>query len=350
MSSSGSASASVARVVSVPPARSVDSGDMPSFKPAYLIHGDDHGRIAERRSKLRTVAEAQSGEGGVELLEGEAASPDATVAALCAMSLTGGRRFVIVDGAERWKASDTEELEMLIVDLPPDTTLAIFAREDGRMKVPKAILDAVKKADGVVQEEAKVKPWDLPDWVRARGAELGIKLEPLAAKALVQIVGDRQQRLLRELEKIALSLEPDSNVDEDTVIELAAGSAERKAWTLSDALIGGQSRRAAMIWVELESQGERAGALVGLGARRLRDAISVAQRLDAGESPAEVRSSLRMPPKAADAFIREVGQTDIETLRDRLTALAVLESDTRGGGRPMSEQTAAARALARMFS
>ena len=26
---------------------------MPSFKPAYLIHGDDHGRIGERRARLR---------------------------------------------------------------------------------------------------------------------------------------------------------------------------------------------------------------------------------------------------------------------------------------------------------
>ena len=26
---------------------------MPTWKPAYLIHGDDHGRIAERRASLR---------------------------------------------------------------------------------------------------------------------------------------------------------------------------------------------------------------------------------------------------------------------------------------------------------
>ena len=30
---------------------------MASFKPAYLIHGDDHGRIAERRNRLRAIAE-----------------------------------------------------------------------------------------------------------------------------------------------------------------------------------------------------------------------------------------------------------------------------------------------------
>ena len=43
----------------------------PSFKPAYLIHGDDHGRIAERRARLRELAESISGAEGVELLEGD---------------------------------------------------------------------------------------------------------------------------------------------------------------------------------------------------------------------------------------------------------------------------------------
>ena len=49
---------------------------MPAFKPAYLILGDDHGRIAERRAKLRALAEAESGAGGVEVLEGDACTAD----------------------------------------------------------------------------------------------------------------------------------------------------------------------------------------------------------------------------------------------------------------------------------
>ena len=53
---------------------------MPAFKPAYLIHGDDHGRIAERRRRLRELAEEQSGAQGVELFEGDAATPEASPA------------------------------------------------------------------------------------------------------------------------------------------------------------------------------------------------------------------------------------------------------------------------------
>ena len=75
---------------------------MARFDPAYLIHGDDHGRIAERRARLRALAESESGVGGVELFENEAATPEAVAFALDSMTFAIGRRFLIVEGAERW--------------------------------------------------------------------------------------------------------------------------------------------------------------------------------------------------------------------------------------------------------
>jgi isopentenyl phosphate kinase len=55
-----------------------------SFRAAYLIHGDDHGRIAERRAKLRAMAERSAGTAGVEIYEGDACSPGAIAGALSA--------------------------------------------------------------------------------------------------------------------------------------------------------------------------------------------------------------------------------------------------------------------------
>src|SRR3954453_10073218 len=85
-------------------------GTVPTFKPAYLIHGDDHGRISERRARLRAIAEAESGTGGVEVFEGDAASPEIVALALSAMTFAMGRRFLIVDGVERWKDADVEAM------------------------------------------------------------------------------------------------------------------------------------------------------------------------------------------------------------------------------------------------
>ena len=190
---------------SIAPSRpGLDSIPMASFKPAYLIHGDDHGRIAERRNRLRALAEAESGAQGVEVLEGDGATPEAAAAALNAMTFAIGRRFIIVDGAERFKEKELEPLEAAMAEMPPDTTVAFFAREEGRVKAPKRLHDAVKQAGGDISAQANVKPWELPKWVIARARELGIQIEPDAARALVAHVGERQQRLLRELEKLAL--------------------------------------------------------------------------------------------------------------------------------------------------
>src|SRR4051812_24283237 len=184
-----------------PPRPRLDSSPMATWKPAYLIHGDDHGRVAERRASLRARAEAESGAGGLEVIEGDASTPEAVGLALSAMTFAMGRRFVVVDGVERWKPADVDRHVLpALADLAPDTTVAFFAREDGRAKVAPSLPKAITKAGGDVVEHATVKGRDLPKWVQAEAQRLGIELEPGAAQVLVAQVGDRQQRLLRELE------------------------------------------------------------------------------------------------------------------------------------------------------
>jgi DNA polymerase III subunit delta len=320
---------------------------VPAFKPAYLIHGDDHGRIAERRARLRALAEAESGSAGIEVLEGEAASPDTVAAALSAMTLGTGRRFVIVDGVERWREGDLDEIQTVLGAMPPDTTVAFFAREDTRAQAPKLLHEAVGRAGGDVSTEQTVKPWELPKWVAARARDLGLEPDAGAAKALVQRVGERQQRLLRELEKLALSLGPGGKFAGEQLDELAASSAERKTWSLADALVAGDGPAATRIYLELRAQGERLTGLLYQMARRLREALDVADRLEAGESAAQVRRGLRMPAKAAERFVADVERTDRDALRRALEHVADLELDSRGG-RAVPDDTAALRTLLRV--
>src|SRR6185436_7999171 len=125
------------------------------------------------------------------------------------MTFAMGRRFLIVDGVERWKAADVALVVPALADLPPDTTVVFFGREEGRTKVPDGLAEAVRKAGGDVSQEQNVKPWELPKWASAQAAQLGLDLHPSAARMLVQHVGERQQRLLRELEKLALEFGAD---------------------------------------------------------------------------------------------------------------------------------------------
>lgn len=321
---------------------------MPAFKPAYLIHGDDHGRIGERRARLRELAERESGAAGVELLEGDAATPENAAAALSAMTFALGRRFVIVEGVERWKEDEVKQhLVSLLKDPPPETTVAFFAREEGRARVPAVLAKAVEKAGGDVAAEKMRKGRELPRWLRGEAARLGLALDDTGARALVAQVGERQQRLLRELEKLAIDFGPGAALTVEEVEEAAAHSSERQVWGLVDALVGRDATAATRAYLQLRAQGEALDRLAPLAVRRLRDVLAIAVCLQAGETPAQLRSSLRMSPYAADRRIAEARDSDIDTLRRAVEGLADLEATRRSSPR-LDDDTLALGTIARI--
>jgi DNA polymerase-3 subunit delta len=308
---------------------------MADLKPAYLIHGDDHGAVAERRAGLKALAEQQGDAGSVEVLDGEAGTPAGVALALSVMTFAIGRRVIVVDGVERWKQGEVEQhLTSAMGQMPPETTVALFAREENRSKAPAAVHDAVKRAGGQIVAQTTVKPWELGKWAREQATRMGIALDAAAANALVAQVGGRQQRLLRELEKLALEVENEGDTQRVSVQDIdrrAAHSAEWRSFALADALVGGDIAQATLAYLRVRRQGERLAGLTYLMAQRVREALAVALRLQAGESVADVRRGLRMPPRAAERFVADVAKTDPDRLKKALGVLADMELDSRGG-------------------
>ncbi len=319
-----------------------------AWKAAYLIHGDDHGRITERRASLRARAEAESDSGGIELFEGDDAVPEAVANALCAMTFATGRRFLVVDGVERWKDDAVKKhLVGVLASVSPDTTVAFFGREDGRAKVPASLAKAVAAAGGVVRAETAVKGREMIPWVRGEAGRHGIELDGVAAATLVAEVGERQQRLVRELEKLALYHGRGARLGEEEVRVLAAPSSETQIWGFVDAVAGGDGRRAVREYLTLREQGESLPRLVPMIAKRVREVLGIAQKLAAGEAPAQIKAGFKGSPWAADKRIKEARGADPQRLRLALETLADLELDTRGGS-TLDQETSALLAIGRI--
>jgi DNA polymerase-3 subunit delta len=315
---------------------------MPAPKPVYMVCGDDRDKIDAWRFRVRDRAEAEGGPGALEAFDARSSHPEEIAAALSTLSLGAADRYLLVDGAETWKAASLGPLELALADMPSDTCLVLIAGG----KVPDRLIKAVRSAGGEVREYAGPKPWEMPRWAVARAAEHGLRLDLEAAKALVSVVGDRRpERVARELEKLALAAHPLGELSAEQVVRMAASEAVTGAYDLADALVAGERATAFAIAEEL-GRDERPTRLVFTIVRRLREVHRAAGLVERGASEKQVGSALRIPPWAAKRTVARARKADRHALERTLCAFAELEVDTRAGA-GLDEDTAFSLALAR---
>jgi DNA polymerase-3 subunit delta len=316
---------------------------MAALKPAYLICGDDDPKIDAWRARVRHRAEDENGPGALETFAAPADPPEAVAIALTTLTFATGDRYLLADGVESWKAGDLDPLERELKAIPEGTVLVLIARG----KPPARLVKAIEKAGGEQREYAAPKPWQMPKWAAERAREEGLHLDQEAAKALVAVVGPRQQRLTREIERLAILAHPHTQLNADQVTRLAAGEATQQVYDLADALVAGDVGASLGFAERLTSGEDRPAKLVYPIVRRLRDVHRAVELLDAGVPEGKVASAMKMPPWAAKRTLAQARKADRDALGRALCAFADLEIELRGGGGGLDEDTAFTLTLAR---
>jgi DNA polymerase III subunit delta len=237
------------------------------------------------------------------------------------------RRYLLADGIERWRDKQLAPVVEALGELPPDLTLVLICRDKPAAKLVKA----VKAAKGEVHEFEAPKARDMPRVLVAEAQRLGFRLEPAAARMLVERMGANPVRLHTELERLVLWAGEGGEVGLPDLEAMVTDTSETAVWTLSDALIEGDAAAALRIGERLIAQGENVTGLIYGLASRLRSACAAAAQLEEGIPPKQVESSLKMHPYAAKQLVRRLGDTDLASLRMAMEALADLELWCRGG-------------------
>jgi DNA polymerase-3 subunit delta len=297
----------------------------------YLIAGTDGAKIDATRARLRARAEREAGAGALEVFEpGEGKGmPDheALLAAIPAMSLMDSRRYLLADGVERWRDRQLEPVTAALAELPPDLTVVLIARG----KVPAKLLKAAKAAQGEIHQFEAPKAKEMPRLLVADAQRLGFRLDPVAARMLVDRMGISPVRLQHELERLALWAGEGGQVSAADLEAMIADTSEAAVWSLSDALLERDSAAALRIGERLIDQGENVTGLIYGLASRLRSACAAAGQLAEGIPPKQIESSLKMHPYAAKLLVGRLRNAEVADLRAATEALADLELWCRGG-------------------
>jgi DNA polymerase-3 subunit delta len=310
-------------------------------KNLFLVQGDDEVKVDGWRRRVHDRAAADP-ESSMETFPEQTAAEE-VVAAMTAMTLGIGRRWMLVEGAERWKDKDVQAVADALAGLPPDTTAVLVAtgKVDQRKggPAPAKLVKAVEKCGGEVKTFKAPTTARYAPWAAEQGKKVGLTLSPDAAQALVDRVGEtedrpprlRERRLMRELEKIAVYAPDAGRVDLDTVEQLTASDVEARVHQLADALVEGNTAAALRLAEDLRDRGtEMMHILFGL-LRKVRDTRRVWALLEEGASSQEVAAALRVPPFIAKRIMAQAQRTDGARLERLAAALADLDYGVRGG-------------------
>lgn len=301
------------------------------MKPAFLIAGDDEAKISAARRRLRARAEAEGGAAALQVFEpaeGRGAPPAAElIAAIPALSLTPGRRYLLADHVERWSDADQAAVIEALGALPGELTVVLIAHGKHGAKLSAA----VREAGGEVLSYDLPRARDLPRRLVADAAERGFNLDPAAARMLVQRMGASPLRLSAELDRLALWAGEGGEVGVADLEAMVCDTSEVAAWSLSDALLEGNPAQALAISERLLAQGEGVTGLVYALASRLRKANAALEQLESGTPPKQIESGLGMHPYAARQLLARLKDCSPEQIREATATIADLEVWCRGG-------------------
>jgi DNA polymerase-3 subunit delta len=318
---------------------------MAELKSAYLFTGDDEVKIDQARKRLAARAEA---DGAIlEPLSGDACTPQNFAAVLTSPTLLPGKRIVLADGVENWRAADVGPAADAINALA-DGHIDAVAVLVCRKKPLKAITDAVAAVGGQAQEFKPPSARELPGWLETQAKTFGVEIDTAAARLLIELVGEPQKsvpvskkwspkrRLLSELEKLAIYAGPGGTISVDDVAQLGSGEASAGIFVLTDAAVGGDSAVATRTAEQLIAAGEPPQRIVAMLARSFGQAQSVAALQDAGRS-GDIAEELKINPYVLKKLAAQARERGGASLRDALVEIARLDSAVKGGSALDSE-------------
>jgi len=181
----------------------------------------------------------------------------ALVSELKSYPMMAEKRVVILKEAQDLKQFD--ELESYF-ESPLETTVFVVCHKYKAFDARKKALKSASK-NGVVFKSDKVKDYQLSDWIQTYVKSLGYGITSKAGMLLAEFLGNDLGRIVKEIEKLALLIEPGTTINDIHIEENIGISKDYNIFELTNAIAAKDSVKAFKI-VQYFEYNPKAGELV----------------------------------------------------------------------------------------
>jgi DNA polymerase-3 subunit delta len=303
--------------------------------PLYLIVGEEDLLRDSAIAALKATVLGDGGDFNYDLFYGDEASGAEILTCASEIPVFAERRLVIVKGAEKLSARESEALLAYLKD-PVETTTLVFATHklDGRLKFSQALARGAITIDCAPLRDAQLSPW------LARDAErLGLRLDDSAAQLLKEVSGGSLYSVRRELEKLAAYVPAGRPVAGSDVQALRGMEAGASVFDLTGAIADADHGRVLSILARNLEAGEAPLRILGSLAWQYRRVWKTKELLQTGGREGEAARNLRVDPLHVRAFLGRFSDRHLQAaLQLFLEADARLKGGSSGHPRIIMER------------
>jgi len=302
----------------VTPGDAVGQARQGRLLPVYLVAGEERLLRDDVVSALREASLA----GGVAAFNEDRFTAgevdvEAVISAARTVPMMARRRFVLLRGAERWEAKETETSPFdRLADYaasPVDSTCLVItaSKVDGRRK----LAVAARKQGFLVTCDA-LDDRALPRWIAERFAAKGHAIEREVADLLAALAGPGLSAVDDAVERLSLYVGPGAPIAEDAIAASVARVRTDDTWALVDAVGARDLGRALRTLADAYDPRERGLPLLGALAWSIRQLARYKASVDSGATADEAarRAGVFQPGRARDlaAKVRAVRAKEVE--------------------------------------
>ncbi len=289
----------------------------------FLFTGENAFALRQEKSRWVVQFTAKHGAENALQIDGSSVSLRAFLDEVSASPFIAGKRLVVVQGVPRLSK---EEMQVLLQSVHPDCVLLFTdPAPDKRLGGLKHLLTIA-----TVKEFAPVRGKMLQEWMQRECAQRGSALEPAAADLLLQTVGENQDMLVQELDKLALT---GKSISSEHVRLLAVPSGDQEVWHFTTLMANGDLPGALRYAQTLLRAGEDSHSLWNFLLWLTRCLAAVALCAAEGQrNPAKIASMAGVPFPTAKMLLPMAQNVPVNAVRDLISWAVESDRDLKTGG------------------
>lgn len=291
----------------------------------YVFTGENTFQVREERKLWVNQFALKHGEENISVIDGSNAEFRTFLDYVSIAPLFAPKRLFVVEGIPSFSK---EEAESLLTLIHPDCVVVIVdSKPDRRLSGVKAFLKLA-----TTKEFKPLQRNQLRLWMEQYAVRQGTSLSRDAVDALLEIVGENQDMLSMEIEKLAVFCGSRA-IGSDDVRLLAVPSGEREVWQLTSLISAGKGTESLRYARELVSGGEDPMALWNILLWFLRNLVYVYASVQEGRSDAgRIASQYRVPMQTVYTLLPFAKRIPHHLIKDLVSWAAETEIERMRGG------------------